>query len=345
MKLIVGALAAAASMVPIPARAQAPSPGDLKVSCGEIQRGNTAYQYGDFGTWLEYIVSTTRTITSCPMSVSVAAHVVNVGQSAYSDSALFSAVAKKQVLVPYSGIWQTNGKHAFTYLYSAAPPLWWTYELVPTVSHTVIEARFRRDREAECYALGGEWDGWDCYIPNCPLIVDTARDGFRLTSPDDGVLFDLDADGVRERLAWTAADSDEAFLAMDRNGNGQIDDGTELFGNHTPVYPGTRITAGNGFDALAFTELPAFGQSVIDGLIDRRDVVFPRLLLWRDANHNGISEADELTTAGSWGLRAIATEYKTSRKQDKHGNEFRQRAKGAWADGDYFIYDVWLRRR
>ena len=69
-----------------------------------------------------------------------------------------------------------------------------------------------------------------------PIIVDTARDGYRLTSVANGVYFDVNADGTPERTAWTRRDSDDAFLAMDRNGNGRIDDGTELFGNYTPAY-------------------------------------------------------------------------------------------------------------
>ena len=70
---------------------------------------------------------------------------------------------------------------------------------------------------------------------NSPLIVDMNHDGYRLTSVRDGVWFDLDADGTPEPVAWTAPDSDEAFLALDRNGNGFIDSGAELFGNHTPT--------------------------------------------------------------------------------------------------------------
>ena len=61
-----------------------------------------------------------------------------------------------------------------------------------------------------------------------PIVVDTARDGYRLTSVKNGVHFDVNADGTPERTAWTRRDSDDAFLAMDRNGNGRIDDGTRV---------------------------------------------------------------------------------------------------------------------
>jgi hypothetical protein len=331
--------AVASAQVPVP------SPNDVKLTCGEVHRQNTAYQYGDFGTWLEYVVSTYRTVNTCTMSVGVEAYVTNAQQSAYSDEGVFSATAKKQVLVPYPGLWQTNGRHYFTYWYFFVPPLWWTYELTPTVSHTLIELRFRRDPEMQCVELGGEWDGYECYIPNCPLIVDTNSDGYRLTDASAGVLFDLDADGSPERIAWTEADSDEAFIVMDRNGNGRIDDGSELFGDHTPAYPGRRETTANGFDALRFLESPSYGVSRRDSVVDGNDAAFAALMLWRDRNHNGISEAEELAPLSESGLRAIHTDYKLSRRRDRFGNEFRQRAKGVWDDGESFIYDVWLRRQ
>jgi hypothetical protein len=182
-----------------------------------------------------------------------------------------------------------------------------------------------------------------------PIIVDTAGDGYRLTDVEHGVLFDLDGDGQPERVAWTHAGSDDAFLAMDRNGNGRIDDGSELFGNYTPAYADRRTpNAENGFVALNFLEGPGYGASRADGMLDRRDAAFGRLLLWRDANHNGISEPEELQPVSQTALRAISTDAKSSRRRDRHGNEFRLRAKSWWARADgqleeRFVYDVWLR--
>src|SRR5262249_41035911 len=135
----------------------------------------------------------------------------------------------------------------------------------------------------QCAAQGSDyyWDGAVCvWTPGSPIIVDTAHDGYHLTSADDGVLFDLNGDGIPERVAWTRPDSDDAFLALDRNHNGRIDDGSELFGNHTPVY-GDRsdVTTMNGFEALKFTEGPSWGTSYAEGRIDARDGVFSQLLL------------------------------------------------------------------
>ncbi len=201
-----------------------------------------------------------------------------------------------------------------------------------------------------CESQGAEyyWTGSYCeYTPGSPIIVDTARDGYKLTSVDDGVRFDLNVDGMPELVAWTRADSDDAFLAMDRNGNGRIDDGSELFGNYTRAYAdGEDVRAMNGFEALKFVEGPSYGRSNGDGTLDGRDGVFGRLLLWSDRNHNGLSEPDELQTVGAAGVASIGTEYKEKKRVDRHGNEFRQKGRIIWADGvEDAVFDVWLKWR
>lgn len=345
MKRVFPLAVAALLLGPAPAHAQ--SVMDLLIGCGEVRGINSSAQYGNFGLWLEYIVSTNRTINTCPLTVAVQARVVQVEHSAASEQGLFAATARRQVLIPYPGVWQTDGEHQVIvwFFFPGVAPATYPFGLTPTKSLT--EIRIVRYREEFCYEMGGVWDGWDCYIANSPLIVDTKHNGYELTSVAEGVSFDLDADGQLDRVAWTAADSDDAFLVMDRNGNGRIDDGTELFGNYTPAYNDDRrdITTANGFDALKFLETPSYGNSEPDGVIDARDAAFARLMLWRDRNHNGISEPDELEPLAESGLRAVHTDYQTSARKDRYGNEFRQRAKGVWADGEFFLYDVWLKRQ
>lgn len=150
---------------------------------------------------------------------------------------------------------------------------------------------------------GGSGGGWGCDPcdngDNCggvcsPLTVDMDGHGRPTFTASASVLFDLDADGTPELRTWPTGQT--AFLALDVNVNGRIDDGTELFGNQ-------RGAAANGFDALAKHDANG------DRWIDAADPVFPRLLFWRDANGNGQSEAGELTPVTAHGVEAFSLRY------------------------------------
>ncbi|MGP1449158.1 MAG: calcium-binding protein, partial [Filifactor alocis] len=126
----------------------------------------------------------------------------------------------------------------------------------------------------------------DVTRPYDPLVVDLNHNGFDLHSVENGVYFDLDNNGTKEKTSWV--DKQDGFLVMDQNGNGKIDTGAELFGE--------KVLLKNGqYSDGAIDVLSEFDENG-DGIIDDKDSVFDKLMIWQDLNHNGISEEGELKT-------------------------------------------------
>lgn len=183
-----------------------------------------------------------------------------------------------------------------------------------------------------------------------PIIVPVGKKlKYKLTSVAGGVRFDLDNDGMAEQVAWTRADSDFAFLAIDRNGDGQITNGSELFGDRTMP------NATNGF--LALDRLLPQASSLNPAAIEEGDPIYEHLLLWTDRNHNGRSESDELVPAKELLTRIGVGYMRVEGNVDKYGNEFlyagwaerrtapgKNEAKTAKEHGERVIriYDVFL---
>ncbi|MDI6761508.1 MAG: calcium-binding protein, partial [Thermodesulfobacteriota bacterium] len=143
-----------------------------------------------------------------------------------------------------------------------------------------------------------------------PLILDLDGDGTETMGVADGGYFDHDANGFAEQTGW--AGSDDGLLVWDRNGDGVINNGRELFGDQTILKTGAR--AANGFQALAEWD------NNLDGKIDVNDSVWINLKVWRDFDGDGYSSGDELYALNDLGIIALNTGYASVNITDPNGN-------------------------
>ena len=164
----------------------------------------------------------------------------------------------------------------------------------------------------------------NCSCRYSVILIDLSGKGLELTNVENGVDFDLNAEGgrIQQKVSWTTANSAGAFLFLDSNQDRMVNNGGELFGNLTPQVPSPADPERNGFLALAYYERPGFGGNS-DGVIDGRDAMFTKLRLWWDSNHNGISERSELHTLKEVGIEEISLNYRKSERTDQYGNLIR----------------------
>lgn len=205
----------------------------------------------------------------------------------------------------------------------------------------------------ECVDDEGDCSDCDCCEGSCndgtcqnvdPIVIDLNGTGFQLTNAQNGVRFDFFGTGRPIQIPWTAAGANTAWLVLDRKNDGRIDTGADLFSNVAPQ-PGTASKLKMGFKALAVYDLPANGGNG-DSVIDSRDEIFSKLLVWVDRNHNGISDPGELVTVQQAGIQSISLHYQSSQWTDAVGNQFRYRSAitfaGGGPAGDRYVYDVML---
>ncbi|MFZ5594486.1 MAG: calcium-binding protein [Pseudomonadota bacterium] len=186
-------------------------------------------------------------------------------------------------------------------------------------------ARIIEGRQAQIdAAVNGDFDRaknrpW----PRDPIILDLDGDGLETVGFAAGAYFDHDGDGVLTRTGW--AGKDDALLVWDRNTNGAIDTGAELFGDFTPLPNGT--LAPNGFAALAALDANR------DGVIDASDPAFAQLKLWRDASQDGVSQGGEFITLADVGIVSLNLTNTLKNQGLANGNTLAREGSFTRADG------------
>ena len=170
-------------------------------------------------------------------------------------------------------------------------------------------------------------------VTRSPLILDLDGDGVETIGKSAGIHFDHDSNRFAETTGWVG--KDDGLLVWDRNGNGKIDNGGELFGNKTKLADGTN--AANGFAAL--TEL----DSNHDGVIDASDAEFSRLRVWKDADSDAIMSDGELLGLEATGVQSIKVAYGQQNTSDAQGNQHLQIGQYTRIDGSTrAMDDVWF---
>lgn len=150
------------------------------------------------------------------------------------------------------------------------------------------------------------------------LLLDLDGDGLYLGDSGYPVSFDVDGDGVLEETAWTASDKNEAFLWIDANGDGRVNDGGELIGSPAGGDPALH-SASVGLVALDQPDAGGNG----DGRLTTVDAGWRDLGLWIDRDHDGRSSPSELTSLEEAGVVAIRLIFTGTLWLDGSGNLIR----------------------
>ena len=145
-----------------------------------------------------------------------------------------------------------------------------------------------------------------------PLVFDLDGDGITTVSLEESnAFFDLDNNGFAEKTSWVGAR--EGLLAYDKNGDGIINGGNELFGYRTLMKDGKTL-ASSGFMALAEYD------NNKDGKIDSNDIIYALLRIWQDSDGDGIASAGELKQLVDLGIVSIGLSYNNTGVTDGANN-------------------------
>jgi hypothetical protein len=175
----------------------------------------------------------------------------------------------------------------------------------------------------------------DAFFAASPIVLDLNGDGVRTTSAANGVNFDLNGTGTVNKVGWV--DATDGLLVMDRNGDGKINDGTELFGAATKDANGNRV--GNGYNAMALEDTNH------DLKLDTNDAHFKDLRVWVDANQDGKTDDGELKTLAELGITSLDLSAQSGTEVD-NGNLLGMVGSYTATDGsEQAMADVWFAKQ
>jgi len=192
-----------------------------------------------------------------------------------------------------------------------------------------IEVQSVRIESTQTFKLHIEFTAFQQQVQQSdPLVVDLSGDGVRLTGLENGARFDINADGKTEQTAFVQGN--DAFLVLDRNGNGRIDNGSEMFGDQNGAV--------NGFEELRKYD----GNR--DGVIDGKDAIYASLRLLHDRNGDGRVGLREMSTLAEKGIDSLDLRYKAGQRvDDTHRNTLAERSHYLRGNGSRgALVDVWL---
>jgi hypothetical protein len=217
-------------------------------------------------------------------------------RSWYNDPALNGNIPRDQIdLGEYVYIKHHDGRSFTDFLNAPGLTYWHGTSFVPEVNLSNVWDKFKasisdffQNLQNTVYRIVWITD---------PLVLDLNGDGIHTVGVNgaNSVYFDQDGDGIKTATGWVK--SDDGFLVLDRNGNGLIDNGSELFGDNTALSTGEQ--AAEGFAALADQD------SNQDGVINANDANFANLRVWRDLNQDGVSQTNELFTLDAAGVQSV----------------------------------------
>jgi hypothetical protein len=170
-------------------------------------------------------------------------------------------------------------------------------------------------------------------VGTSPIVLDLNGDGIQTLAASAGVQYDLGANGLIQQVGWVAPA--DGLLVMDRNGDGLINNGSELFGAGTAQADGTGTTV-NGYVAMAQED------SNGDGVLNASDASFANLRVWVDGDSDGVTDSGELLTLAQAGVAEISLTHSASSEID-NGNALGLVGSYTATDGTtHAVADVWF---